>query len=124
MYFLLVLTTTVRFADIIFLLTRESTNLPIAVLVVSTAMVLYGITLIMKKILGSVRFKQLTMFYLVQSAMIVFNLAFIAMAWPLKIGLIEIIVVGSFLDLLVNTGILLMGAKHMRSGYVTVQQRF
>ena len=124
MYYLLVLTTIVRFADLIYLLTRDALNLPIAVLLVTTAMVIYGIVLAVKKVLGNVRFKQLTTFYLVQSAMIVFNLAFVAVAWPLKIGFFEIIAIGTFLDLFVNAVVLYLGTRQLRSGYVTVQQRF
>jgi len=122
LYYLLLLTTTVRFIDIIYLMTRQTTNLPIVVLIVSTAMVLYGIVLLVKKVVGNVRLKQLTMFYMVQSVMIVFNLSYMAIVSPLKATGLETLIVGTFLDLLINCGIIYMATKQMRDGVIVTQR--
>lgn len=115
MYYLLFCTTALRFADMIYILSKESTNLPIPVIVVTCAMILYGIALVVSKFVAPIRMKQVTLFYLVQSAMIVFNLIFVAVACPLSISAAETFLVGTFLDLLVNAGILFVSVKRMRA---------
>lgn len=115
MYYLLLLTTGVRFVDMIFLLSKDSTNLPVPVIVVTSAMILYGIVLGVAKFASSVRMKQLAAFYMVQSAMIAFNMIYVAVACPLSISGVETLIVGTFLDLLVNVGLIYASRKRMRS---------
>lgn len=121
MYYLLLLTTGVRFADMIFLLSKDSTNLPVPVIVVTSAMILYGIALGVTKFISSVRMKQLTVFYGIQSAMIAFNMIYIAVACPLRISGAETLVVGTFLDLLVNVSLIYVSYKRMRSFQLPIQ---
>lgn len=122
LYYLLFLTTTVRFVDIIYLMTKPSTNLPVIVLVVTSAMIIYGVVLLTKRVLSNLRLKQLTTFYVVQSAMIVFNIIYMAISCPLQVSFVETLIVGTFLDLLMNFGILYACMRQMRGGYAAVRQ--
>lgn len=116
LYYLLFLTTAVRFADIIYLLAKDRTNLPPAVIIVTAAMVLYGFALIFKRFIGHIRLKQFAVFYSVQTAMIVFNITYMAVTCPLTVSAAETLAVGTFLDIIVNCGILIACARQIKSG--------
>lgn len=115
LYYLMLLTTTVRFGDMIFLLTKDNTNLPVPVIAVTTAMILYGIGLAFYRFIGTIRMKQLVTFYVMQTAMIAFNLLYVALFCPLQMSAAEILVVGTLLDLIVNIGLIYVSMKRMRS---------
>lgn len=117
LYYLMFITTAVRFVDMIFLLTAGSTSLPIPVIAVSSAMILYGIVLVVKKFVSNLRLRQLMAFYMVQVVVVVFNLSYIAAFCPLQISVAETCVVGSFLDLIVDAGAIYACMKYMRSAY-------
>lgn len=122
LYCLLFITTAARFTDIIYLLVKDNTNLPIPVIIITTTMIIYGIVLLAKKFVGNVTLKQLMMFYMVQTAMIVFNLSYISVACPLHINIAETVVVGTFLDIVINCGIIYFCTKQIRSHYFAVAQ--
>lgn len=115
LFYLLALTTSVRFVDMIYLLIHGSTNLPVPVIAVTSAMILYGIILIVCKFISTIRMKRLLTFYLVQSVMIVFNLCYISFWCPLHISFAEALIIGTFLDLLVNVALLYVCFKRIRS---------
>lgn len=115
LYYLLLLTTSVRFIDMIYILAKDSTNLPVPVIVVTAAMILYGVVLAFYKFVGTVRMKQLVAFYAVQSGMIVFNLVYTAVFCPLQISFGETVLMGTFLDLIINGGLIFVGMRRMRN---------
>lgn len=123
LYYLLLLTTTVRFADMIYLLAKDSTNLPIPVIAVTSLMILYGIFLGVKKFVTTIRMKQMLHFYLVQTGMIVFNLIYVAAFCPLRVSAVETVIVGTFLDVLVNAGLIYACLRQMRSFYLPAAQQ-
>lgn len=114
MYTLLLLTTSIRFVDMIFLLTRESTNIPTVVIVMTCAMIVYGVALGVSRFVSNLRMRQLVSFYMVQTAVIAFNLIFIAMTCPLSLGGLEMLAVGTFLDILINIALVGTSLKHIR----------
>lgn len=115
LFYLLLLMTSVRFVDMSYLLAKGSTNLPVPVIVVTSAMILYGIVLIAYKLLSTIRMKQMVTFYLCQTGMIIFNLCYVSFFCPLQISMAETLLVGTFLDLLVNVILLYVCFKRMRS---------
>lgn len=117
LYYLLMVTTAVRFVDMIYLLSRESTNLPVLVIALTGAMILYGIVLVAKKFTSSIRLKELMLFYGVQAVLISVNLITVAAFVPLQLTLTETFLVGSFLDLLIDGCCLYACAKQIRSSY-------
>lgn len=123
LYYLLLLTTSVRFVDIIYLLAKDSTNLPTPVIIVTSAMILYGVFLVVKKVISTVRLKQLVTFYTVQTGMIAFNLIYVAVRCPLQISASETLIVGTFLDILANIGLIYLCMKQIRSFHLPVVQK-
>lgn len=117
LYWVLLLTTVLRFADLFYLLTTDSTNLPIPVLVITAAVVLYGLYLVMKKFTGGVRLKQLVSFFIFETGAFVFNIIYVAVSCPLQIGMADTMAVGTFLDILINCCILFFSLRQMRGGY-------
>lgn len=122
LYYLMLVTTTVRFVDMIYLLAKDNTNLPVPVLIVTTFMVLYGIYLVVRKFLGNILLKQLMTFYVIQTVMIVFNLVYFSIASPLQVSILETVAIGTFLDIIVNASVIYLCTKQMRSHYFAVTQ--
>ena len=118
---ILLLTTTMRLGDIVYVLATNSSNLPLPVFAVAIAMIIYGGYLLAKKrITGNVRLKQFMLFFTVQTVMIAFNLTYMALNSPLQVGFADTLLVGTFLDILINCGVLYFGMKHMRFSYVSL----
>jgi hypothetical protein len=101
----------------IYLFTRESTNLPLSVLIITAGMVLYGLVLVTKRFFGNIRLRQLMVFFGVQAALVVVNLVTVALFVPMQITMAETLVVGSFLDILIDCGALYAGFRFMRDAY-------
>lgn len=120
LYYLLLLTTAARFIDMVYILSRSSTNLPVPVIVVTAAMILYGVVLLAKKFIGNILLKSLMWFYMVQILMIVFNLVYVSIVCPFQISTAETIIVGTFLDIIISGFAVYMCSKQMRSHYFTV----
>ena len=59
-------------------------------------------------------------FYLVQIFAILFNLIFVAVTLPVKVTLAETLVVGTFLDILINCVVVYLCMKQRRSRFITV----
>ena len=120
LYTLLLLTTGARFLNMAYLLATGSTDLPVPVLLVSAAMIAYGIILLVKKYTGMIRLKQFMAFYVVQTVMITFNLTYMALFYPLKVSLPDALMLGTFLDILVNCGVVYFCVKEIRSAHTTL----
>lgn len=123
LYILLLLTTSVRFFDIVYLLAKENTNLPIPVILVTTAIILYGMVLAVRKFTSTIRLKQLMYFFIAQTGVIAFNLLYVSVATPLKMSVAEMLAAGTFLDLLVNGVLIYLCLRQIRSfHFPTVQE--
>lgn len=122
LYYLLFLTTAVRFVDMLYLLSSDNTSLPIPVIVVTTVMIIYGMVLVVKKFVSNILIRELMVFYVAQAAMISFNLIYTAIACPLQLNLPEMFIVGSFVDLLIDFCVVYACFKKERSVYSPVMQ--
>lgn len=122
LYWFLFVTTTARLVDFIYLLAVRGTNLPFSVIVVTGAMILYGAFLLLKRLFGNVTLKQLMAFYLLQTGMILFNLAYVSITSPLRVSMPEIIAIGTFFDVLINCCVVYFCTKQLRSHYFAVAQ--
>ena len=116
---LVVITTILRFSNIIFVVTRDAVNLPALVLVLTSAMVLYGITLSAKRFFTTIRLKQFMVFFLIHSLIISFNIVYVAVTSPLQVTVSEALIVGTFFDLIVFGGVLFACIKQLRSNVLT-----
>ena len=113
-FLLLVAFTGLRLIDVMYLITRDSMNLPLAVIAITVVMVLYGIVLTVKQLVSRTTVKELMMFYILQASTIIFNLIFVAVACPVKLSLAEMLAVGTFLDLVVIGCVIYYGMKQLR----------
>lgn len=121
LYGVLFATTTLRLADIIYLLARGNSNLPGMVFIVTGAVVVYGAALLVKRLSGNVTIKQFMLFFAIHAAAVVFNLSYIAATWPLRINSLETVAVGTFLDILIDICAVYFCTKQIRSRYFEVQ---
>lgn len=121
LYGLLLATTTLRLADVVYLIAKGNSNLPAAVFIVTGAIVAYGIALLTKRLGGNVTVKQFMLFFSLQAVAIIFNLSYVAVACPFRISAIETVAVGTFLDILIGLGAVYFCVKQIRSHYFEVQ---
>lgn len=119
LYYLLFITTGVRLVDIVYLLAKNDTSLPLPVFVAASVLVLYGIVMVIRKLTSMMRLKQMLTFYVIQTGIIVFNIAYVAIACPFKPSAVETLVVGTFLDLLINFIIIFACTRRIRGEYFT-----
>ncbi|WRS26246.1 hypothetical protein U6B65_07735 [Oscillospiraceae bacterium MB08-C2-2] len=124
LYYLTAVLTAVRFADMIYLLSADKTNLPIPVLVVTSAMIVFGLYLVVKKFIGVILLRQMTMFYLFNTVAILFNLIYTAVTSPFNITFLETIITGTFLDVIISVALLGMCIKRMRARYFSAGPEF
>ena len=115
LYYLLMLTTAVRFVDMVYLLSRGTTNLPLSTLIITSAVILYGAVLVARRFFGNIRLTQLMTFFAVHAVLISINLAVVAINVPFQVTLAETFIVGSFLDILVDCCAVYAGMKQIRS---------
>lgn len=120
LYYLVLITTGVKLADVIYLLAQNESNLPAAVFVAASFAVVYGIFLVFKRMISSVRLGQLMGFYIFYTLVIVFNLIYVAVGVPVKITLLEMVVVGTFLEILINITLISLCIRHRRGRFITV----
>lgn len=120
LYFLMLLTTAIRFADVIYLLSRESTNLPMVIYILTSALILYGVVLVVKRFIGSVRIRQLMVFFIFHAVIFAFNITYVAVSVPLSIDMFEMAAVGTFLDILIDICAVYFCLKQRRKRLVTV----
>ena len=122
LYYLLLLTTGMRFVGMIYLLAKEELNLPITVIALTSVMILYGVFLVLKKFVTGIGIKPLMCFYMIQTGVVIFNIAFVALTSPLQIQLAETLIVGTFLDVLVNFILIVLAVRHLRNGFAAAIQ--
>jgi predicted neutral ceramidase superfamily lipid hydrolase len=121
LYYLLILITALRLADIVFLLTAGGTNLPLAVIVSSCLMLAYAAILISKRIFGgNVTLRQYIAYYVIHALVTLFNLFYTSAATPLPVSLLEAFAIGTFFDVLIDTGAVYFSRKQIRSTYLAV----
>jgi len=120
LYYLLLISTSLRLVDVIYLLVATDSCLPGIVFIVTSAMILYGIVLVVKRFVSSVRLSQLMAYYIIQIFTTLFNLIYVAVTLPVKVTLAETFTVGTFLDILINCVVVYLCIKHRRSRFITV----
>lgn len=119
-YLLLLSSTVIRLADIVYLQLQPETNLPMLVYAVTAAIVLYGIILLVKRVINNLNLRHYMWFYIIQSVAFGFNIGYVAVTCPLKLSPLEIVVTGTFLDILIAAAVVWTCVRRMRSRFVTV----
>lgn len=122
LYGLILAVTAVRALDMVYLLIKGSTNVPVPVLAVTGCMIVYGSILLIRKLFVNVTLRQMMAFFVVASIAIVFNLTYVAVACPLSISAAETLVVGTFFDIMMNLIVIYAATKQLRSHYFAIAQ--
>ena len=120
LYSLLIFSTTVRFVDLIYVLALQQTTLPLVVVIVAGASILVGLALVVKKFIGVLPLKQLMLFFIVEALAVSFNIAYLAMNYPLAITLAEAVLCGTFLHLIVDAIVVHTCMRSLRQQYAPV----
>lgn len=120
LYIVMLVTTILRFADVIYLLSRPVTNLPTTVFIITSLVIIIGVVLIVKRFIGTVRLGQFMAFFIIQAVAFLFNIVFVSVTVPLKIDVFEMIAVGSFLDILIDIFAIYLCGKQRRKRLVTM----
>jgi len=102
LYILLILTTAVRLVGVVATLAGGDTSLPAAVLVATSLTIIYGVLLLVRRFIFTIRLKHFIQFFAVQSMVFAFNLAVVSQTVLLSVTRAETLVVGSVLDILIN----------------------
>jgi len=115
LYYLILLTTGVRLVDMVYLLVKGGSNLPVSVMAVTGVMILYGIVIAFQK--RSVKIRSLIVFFAVHAALVVVNLVTVKIHVPMQITVAETLIVGSFLDIVIDACAMYAGLKFMSSEF-------
>ena len=94
-------------------------RLPIPVVVSVAAMIIIGAMLILRNVRTPLGKKELTTYYPLASVSVLFNLLFIKFFSPIEVSALDLCVIGTMLDVVVNTALTLMLLKESR--YVMVE---
>ena len=119
MIYLMMLATALRFFSLSFSLILDVERLPIPVVVSVAAMIIIGAMLILRNVRTPLGKKELTTYYPLASASVLFNLLFIKFFSPIEVSALDLCVIGTMLDVVVNTALTLMLLKESR--YVMVE---
>ena len=111
------LTTVIRFADMVYLLSRTGTSLPVSVLLLSGAMIVYGAILAIKRFTGAIKLSQIMTFFAVHAVVVAINLIITAVNVRIRITPAEMLLVGSFLDLVIDLCAVYLCFRQIRSSY-------
>ena len=114
LYLILFVTTLVRLVSVILLLVHEGTHLPIAVIVLTSFTVVYGVLLLVRRFILTVHPRHFIHFFVFQSVIFTFNLIFVSRTVPLEIRPLEVLVTGTILDLLIACAAIYYCIKNIR----------
>ncbi|MDR2908638.1 MAG: hypothetical protein LBU86_01970 [Oscillospiraceae bacterium] len=121
LYIFLLFTTLLRLGAVIYLQLQPATNLPAPVYAVTAALVLCGVFLAVKRFISGLNLRNFRWFFTAQAAAFAFNIAWVAWTCPLRISPLEMIVTGTFLDVIASGAVIWTCARRMRRGVVTVE---
>ena len=92
-----------RIADGIYIaVTAGETSLPVVVIVLTAILALLGIYMILRKVAGKLKLREVVLFFFVNAVVIGFDLFYIAATLPLELTSAEGLLVGSVLDIIIS----------------------
>ena len=121
MFALLLLTTALRLGSVVFLISTQNTALPTVVLATTSLTVIYGAFLLVRRLIFNLHLRHFIQFFAAASVVILFNLIFVSNNVLVAVSVVEIVAIGTFLDILVNLTAIYLCVKNMRrKKFVTV----
>ena len=113
-YALVFLTSAIRLVSLVILFARGYTALPTAVLAATSLSVLFGMFLLVRRVIFTLQLKHFAQFFAVQSLVFAFNIVLASRTVLLTLDLPERLVVGNLLDILVGVAVIYYCVKRMR----------
>lgn len=104
-----------------FLLTEDTSTIPVIVFVTVFAMVAYGAYLMYRKLRARLTLRDLRLFFSINTIVTIFNLIFVSSTLALTPSLIESLFIGSFLGVVIDLCIVYMCQRRINRQYIAVE---
>lgn len=121
MFYLMILLTASKFIAMTFVFSTDVGRLPVPVYVSAGIVTLFGIGLICKKIIKSVSKRELSIYYLLLSVSVVFNLIFMKIFCRVEVNTMDFMIIGTIMDILVSVTLVALNVRENR--YVRVHMK-
>ncbi len=118
MLYLMMLETACKFLALTFVFSTNFERLPVSVYISTGIIVLFGIFLICKNIIKAASKKELAVYYVLMSVSVVFNLIFMKLFSRAELYIIDLVIIGTIMDIMVNTTLVTMTVRENR--YVNI----
>ena len=123
LFVLILVTTVLRFGNMVSMILSWPTNLPLPSLFITFFIIAYGVLLIFKRIFLNTTLRNYLWFFIVQSLAIAVNILYIKKTTPLKLSVREMISIGTFLDILIAAVAVYFCIKNIRKSYKAIGAR-
>lgn len=124
MFYLMICLTALRFIVLAYMLSSEPQRLPIAVMVSSGIVVWFGIGLLCRNIVKAYITRwELQLYYMISCISVSFNLIMMKIFSRVEVNLLDLSVVGSFLDLAVFITLLYYSRKEYQKNMARKARR-
>ena len=114
------LSTALRLGGITYLLVVPGSHLQVITFVVSSAVVLLGALLIFRRFFLSLQLRGYMVFFVFQGVAYLFNIIYAGITNPLRLTALEIMVTGTFLDVLIAACAVSSCLKQMKKGFTSI----
>ena len=106
-----------------YILINNNTNLPLVVIITTSVVVIFGVYLLIRRIIRSFKLRSLMFYCIVTLVAFTFNLLYIALSLPIQLNFLESLTVGSILDIILCIVFLGYIFKEARSKYVSIDTK-
>lgn len=110
----MITTTAIRLASLIIVLSGGNTALPAITLVLSSASIIFGALLIVRRYVFSIRFRHFIQFFSIQTMIFGINLTVVSNTVILHLSFWEILLTGTLLDIIIGVGIIYYSGAALR----------
>lgn len=111
MFSVMAIFTIIKCASVTFILSTDVSHLPLPVYIASGLVVLYGLFLVCKMILGTIYKKDLNAYFAVASLLVIFNLVVMKVMSRTELTFVDLLAIGTVMDILVSVGMIIFSVK-------------
>lgn len=120
MFYLMVLNTFFSAIAMIVLIAMGSSSLPVLVFILRGVLVAGGTALVVKKYVSWVRRGEIGVYYALEAAVAVFNLAYLSLFFPVSVPIYEFLITGTLVTPFLN-GVLILMLFKMNGRYAVLE---
>lgn len=121
MFFLMTAYSAVRFLAMSYMISTQADRLPAAVYIATGISVATGLFLLCKCIIFKIRTRQMEFYYGLTAAAALFNLVFVKYSSRLDVTFLDLLVIGTALDILFSAALIVLAEKERK--YVRIPVR-